>query len=457
MKQSFRYFTILLGLIFSLNVSIVSGQKETFDLISFNPPMGWNKTPQGDVLMFSAPDKSDGTFCLATLYKSSAGSGNVSSDFSTVWKELAVNRLKISTEPQMENISSDGDWSNVSGSAAFMLDTIPAAVVITTMSSRTVTMSILVITNSQAYTDDLNSFFSSIEIVKNAAEPPVKAQQAENFAVTGSLTDYIFDVPPGWTKEVTAGEIVLKGRDNISVISILPMQQSSGDLDKDMSTIFWQVFDGWRPDEWNPDNHISTKGSAASGWSYFKDEMGIAKTEGEKNFKSYGFVFLAQLGDKVAIIAGSYPSKMTLLDEEANVDWQLLFHSLNFKNYPSGNVSTLQKDILGEWLTGGSSGLSTYTFAANGRYSWGGAFSSSRDVSQYKVLETTTSFVGDGKYSIKGNELTMTSDKTNIQRVEKVRVFYQKQYGDWQKRIGMMDLAPADGKLYEVTMAYQKQ
>lgn len=457
MKNSFCNHRVFLSLIFNLIVSAAFSQKESFDLISFTPPAGWNKTPNGDVLMFSAPDKSDGSFCLISIYKSTPGTGNVNTDFSNAWNEVGVNRLKISAAPQMENVTAEGSWSNISGSASFKLDTIPSVAVLMTMSDNARTMSILIITNSQSYTAELDSFFSGIEIANNAAPEIAKSQQVQNTSVSGSLSDYIFDVPAGWTKEVTSGEIVLRGNDNISVISILPMQASTGDIEKDMASVFRQVFPGWEPDKWNPDNHISTKGVSSAGWNYYKDETAIAKTEGEKIFKTYAFVFLAQLGSNVAVIAGSYSRKMALLDEEANSDWLLFFHSLNFKNYPAGTISTLQKDILGEWLTGSGSGVLTYTFAANGRFSTGSAFSTSRDISQYKVLETTTSFVGDGKYIINGDEVTRTFEKTNKTIVEKVRVFYRKQYGDWQKKIGILDTSPAEGKPYEVTLTYVNQ
>jgi hypothetical protein len=182
----------------------------------------------------------------------------------------------------------------------------------------------------------------------------------------------------------------------------------------------------------------------------------IVKEEGDKKFQINGFVFLAMLNGEVAIIAGSYPSKTNLLDEHYAVDWPLFFHSLNFKNFTSTTASALAHDILGEWLTGSSSSVMTYTFAANNRYGYASAYSFSRDYSSYQILETTTTFTGDGKYTLKGNELTMISDRTQKSEIRKVRVFYEKQFGEYQKRIGMLNLTSStDGKPYELTMAYQ--
>jgi hypothetical protein len=183
--------------------------------------------------------------------------------------------------------------------------------------------------------------------------------------------------------------------------------------------------------------------------------MAIVKEDGDKKYKTYGFVFLAQLNGQLAVMAGSYPSKTNLLDDQAAPDWQIIFNSLEFKNYKSSSVSPLEKDILGEWISGSGSSVITYTFAANNRYAYGSAFSTSRDYSSYQVLETTTSFTGDGKFILKGNELTTINDKTGKTEVNKVRVYYEKQYGGWLKRLGILSVSLTDGKPYEFTMVSQ--
>jgi hypothetical protein len=269
----------------------------------------------------------------------------------------------------------------------------------------------------------------------------------------GGFADYIFKVPAGWKQEAGANEIVLRGSDNASVISILPKQASSGNLEQDMKTIFWQVFPGWQLDQWNPDHHIYTKGTGAGGWNYLKEEQGIRKEENGKVYQAYGFVMLVQLNSEVAIIAGSYVTGTNLLSEVRHTDWIQFFHTLNFKNYKVSVGYNLQKDIIGEWITGSISGLTTYKFAGNGHYSDGSAFSTSREISDYHTLETTTSFAGDGTYYLKGNELTMINGRTKKARTCKVRVYYQKEFGDkWLRSISMLEKSVVDGNLFELTM-----
>jgi hypothetical protein len=451
-KRTLIHFFSLSVIIFIGSLNLVA-QKETFDLITFTPPPGWKKTLNSDVLMYSAPENDSGSYCLITIYKSINGSGNITSDFTDSWNTLAATRLNISEKPQSEKGEPENGWTSQTGSASFSLQGAHAAAILTTMSGYDKMMNILVITNNQNFQKELDRFYGSVTIEKPLAQISAPVNKVDE--VSGSLSDYVFDLPSGWTKEVSSGEIVLRAPDKVSLLSILPMQNSSGDLENDMNTIFWQVFEGWKPDPWNPDNHISVKGTAPAGWNYFKDEMGIVKEDGDKKYQIYGFVFLARLNGQLAVIAGSYPSKTNLLDDHFAPDWLIFFHSLEFKNYKPTTASPLSKDILGKWISGSGSSLITYTFSSNNRYAYGSAFSTSRDYSTYQVLETTTSFTGDGKYNLKGNELTTVNDKTGKSETSKLRVFYEKQYGDWLKRLGMLSTSSTDGKPYEFTMVFQ--
>jgi hypothetical protein len=446
-------FAIYLLLI--LCSSSLLAQQEKFDLLSFSPPPGWARTLNNDVAMYSSSNEGSGAFCLISIYKSLDGSGDISTDFTNSWNTLAATRLSIADKPKAEKGESENGWDSQSGSASFTMQGSPCVAVLTTLSGYNRMINILVITNNQSYLTELEPFYTSVKIDK-PVQPQMKTQPAQINSAPGTLNDYIFTPPPGWTKEVNAGEIVLRGPDKVSILSILPMQPSSGDLENDMKTIFWQVFSGWKPDPRNPDEHISLKGTVPEGWSYFKDEIYITKEEGDKQYFTFGFVFLAKLDGQVAIVAGSYPSATNLLDEHYEVDWPLFFHSLKFKNFTAVPDSPLAQDILGEWLTAGNSGATTYTFAANNRYGYGSAYSTTRGYSSYQVIETTTTFAGDGKYSLNGNEMIMISDKTQKSDLRKVRVFWEKQYGDWQKRIGLLNLESYNGKPYELTMAFQK-
>lgn len=423
-------------------------QKTSFDLARFALPAGWTKTNNNGVLLLSPAPKGN-SYCMVSLYPSVNSAGSVTNDFNAAWKQLVADRLSPLGKPQTEKGESENGWDNLTGYAYFKLDGNKMLALLTTSTGYDKAMSMLLITNDQAYEGEINGFLNSFEMTKPSGNltPPTPA----NNGAPGTLADYQFTPPPGWTKQVSNSEIVLRGPDNKSVLSLLPMQASSGNLEKDMQNIFWQVFTGWGPDPYNSDDNTVTRGYSAQGWAYYKDERGIRKEEGGKVYQAYGFILLCLVNNQVAVIAGSYPDGTSRLRESMYTDWIQFYHSLGFKNFKGSSPQPLSKAIIGNWIVGSGSGVVTYTFAGNGRYQDGAAFSTSNQISDYQVLERTTSFVGNGRYSIAGNELTLVNDRTKKARVGKLRIFDQFMFGAWKHKIGMLERS-VDGSLYEVTM-----
>lgn len=432
-------------------------QKTVFDIASFKIPEGWKKEQKTDLVILNAPENKSHTFCIITVYKSIGGTGEALADFQAAWKGLVADRLSVTETPAAEKGDPVNGWSTNTGTAAFSIQGTNGVAVLTTFSGYNKAMSILVITNDPASQQTLDHFFSSIDLKKPAVPKTAPAPASNTVAIVtpGSLSDYIFTAPPGWATAKSASEITLSGPDKQSTLSLLPMAAGSGNLETDMPSIFWQVFDGFEKDPYNPDHHIITKGVSPQGWNYRKEEMGIRKMVNGNSIQVYGFVMLVQLGNEVAIIAGSFANSGSLLWETTNADWQLFFHSLSFKNYKGTGVNPLQQSLPGKWFTGSYSGILTYTFAANGHYASGAAFSTTREVSAYQLLEKTTSFVGDGTYTLKGNILTLTNAGTKKTVVSQLRIYDQFQYGGWTHHIGMLSKTTG-GKPYEVTLVIQK-
>ncbi len=448
MKKSLTFLMLLLSF---------SGiaQKTVFDLAGFTLPPGWKKDQQKDLVMLAAPENKNKTFCIITVYKSIDGTGDATGDFQYAWKTLVNERLGVTDPPAMEKGDVVNGWNTNTATTTFSLQGNNAVAVLTNFSGYNKAMSILVITNDAASQQTLEKFFNSLDLKKPVETNPVPAAAV---VTPGTLGDYQFTAPPGWTTVKTSNEITINGPDKQSTLSLLPMVKGSGNLEQDMSALFWQVFAGFEKDPYNPDHHIITKGVSPDGWKYMKEEMGIRKMVDDKAIQIYGFVMLVQLGNQVAIIAGSFADPQSLLWETKNVDWQLFFHSLSFKNFKQQGTNPLQKILPGKWMTGSYSGMLTYTFAANGHYASGAAFSTTREYSTYQLIEKTTSFVGDGTYTLKGNQLSMTNARTKKVQTSRLRIYDQFQYGGWTHHIGLLSKsAGPDGTMYEVTLVEQKE
>jgi hypothetical protein len=89
------------------------------------------------------------------------------------------------------------------------------------------------------------------------------------------------------------------------------------------------------------------------------------------------------------------------------------FNSFTIKNFeaPKNSVSEVSKRIVGDWISIGGSALNEYLFAANGNYQYIGAYATTTKTTDAYYEYThinTSSFKGDGSYSIKGDQLIFT-------------------------------------------------
>lgn len=50
-------------------------QTETFDIVSFTPPKDWKKEVKSGVVNYLNVNETTGTFCVITMYASSASTG----------------------------------------------------------------------------------------------------------------------------------------------------------------------------------------------------------------------------------------------------------------------------------------------------------------------------------------------------------------------------------------------
>ena len=70
---------------------------QTFDIATFQPPMGW-KNQAGQVsVQFSTEDRAAGTFCLITLFKSLPGLGDSKENFTAAWQTVVKEAVTVST------------------------------------------------------------------------------------------------------------------------------------------------------------------------------------------------------------------------------------------------------------------------------------------------------------------------------------------------------------------------
>src|SRR5690349_19596788 len=104
-----KYKNIYLMSLFALTCTLTFAQ-ETFDVISYTIPKGWQKQQvDGGVQLFGTDNKTGG-YAIAIITKSMASTGSANGDFKSQWKSLLVNTVNSITGPTMEAPVQDNGW-----------------------------------------------------------------------------------------------------------------------------------------------------------------------------------------------------------------------------------------------------------------------------------------------------------------------------------------------------------
>jgi hypothetical protein len=161
----------LLCLLISYSIASFA-QKQTYDLVSFNPPKGWTIEEKQNVIVYTKVDKKNKTWCQIGVYKSTVSKGNIEDDLQSEWNEMAVKQFNITDTMQATETQEADGWKIKTGSGKFTFNNQPAAVLLTTFSGYDRCTSIIATTNSQSYLETIENFIGSIEVKKPETSKP---------------------------------------------------------------------------------------------------------------------------------------------------------------------------------------------------------------------------------------------------------------------------------------------
>jgi hypothetical protein len=159
-------------------------QKATFDLATYTVPSGWKEERRTkDVVGYVITDNQKGTYCQAGIFASTISKGNLKADFESEWQTLVVKTYNPTTKPELVPQRSEDGWEIQAGVAPFDFNGSQSLVMLITLSGYQRCMSIVVLTNTEAYNADIDSFIGSVDLKK----PEVVSEVAtSNNTVTSS-------------------------------------------------------------------------------------------------------------------------------------------------------------------------------------------------------------------------------------------------------------------------------
>ena len=221
-----------------------------------------------------------------------------------------------------------------------------------------------------------------------------------------SLGDYEFIAPQGWQVQHPGNHARLQNMESGCLILLTEPQPSSGSLEQDAMAVFDMMYKGWHPRKDGPQRFLLSKGVLPKGLPFAMVEalMGKLNPDGA-SFAGFedGAALVVGSGNQYALIAvrhSDLPGHVNCLRYDG---WRRFFNSFTLKNVPiAWAADDGANRIVGRWSSSESGAVGDYTFAANGRYSFGGAIHNTT-----QAQESTYDLQNSGSYSVSGSRLTM--------------------------------------------------
>lgn len=140
-------------------------QKQSFDIVSYTAPKGWQKLEKTETITFSKEDATKG-FCMITIYKSIDASDNAQQNFDLAWQSLVKENLGVATAAEMQPATTENGWTTLAGHATFEKDNISGAVILASSTAGNKLSNMIIVTNSGQYEKEITAFIESMTLKK---------------------------------------------------------------------------------------------------------------------------------------------------------------------------------------------------------------------------------------------------------------------------------------------------
>jgi hypothetical protein len=201
MKNNRQLFITTFLVVLLSSTGLLAQKAETFDIITYKTPKGWQNEKSEDSVQLGIEDTS-GNICLITMFKPVPAVTDSKENFELAWETLVKELITVSSAPQMQPPYNENGWTAESGLAPYESDGKKGLVLLVTISGGGKMINILALMNTDAYQQDFTNFLESIVLPK--AEP-VKTQTPTNHTTqtqTSRKSSFKFtqtNFDDGWT------------------------------------------------------------------------------------------------------------------------------------------------------------------------------------------------------------------------------------------------------------------
>jgi hypothetical protein len=418
------FFLTMLGLLAIVILPAGEAHADTFEFLTYTPPRGWINQASQDGNVY----RRTSGIGLITFYASYPSTGSASDEFVRMWRARIEPILPgAAPKPQLQP---DGDYV-----AAVGAQRVDAQGTITTISlvaivGRGRAIGVLTMAAGDEALREVTAFLDSLDVAPGTPA----ATTPKSGSVPAGEIEVEFDAPPGYVSRRDGRMVVLTpttvDEKTPCAYGVSPARPSKGMLEADARTALLEALPGW---QLKSDSYNAMRGVAGAGWRYFWFRTDVQRLVGGSYEYATAMTMAFPAGPgRVNIVWGVGNPARCLLDD---LSFARLFHSLRPRGWNSDGGKALSRDLQGTWRNSQRVGIAQYKFLANGRYEFGIGTTTSTG-----LLERTSSSVSDGRYELRGAELTITPDRRD-RGVSKyrVRIYDEFVLGRWTRAMSLLD------------------
>lgn len=141
---------LLIITIIAFNAISAFAQTQTFDIMTFTPPKGWQTVPDKEAKVFAKIDKATSSMGIMSLYPSIDSTGNAEKDFKIAWDIFVKKPYGASDKPETETSRTKG-FAMISGGETIKFEGIQSLAILTVLSGNGRLIILLTISNEKTY------------------------------------------------------------------------------------------------------------------------------------------------------------------------------------------------------------------------------------------------------------------------------------------------------------------
>lgn len=209
------------------SLTVFAQKAESFDIISFKTPNGWQKESQANAVQFGA-ENSGGGIVLVTLFKSVPTGNDAKQNFESAWEAIVKKLVVVKGKRQANPTGEDNGWVIESGIAQYESEGKAGVVLLLTATGGGKMVNLLMLTNTDAFEADFKNFLESLQFPRVDSQTVSESNQPISTPTIATNSSFKFNVTnfdDGWTATEQADWVrVTKG--NLAVLVHYPNQRT---------------------------------------------------------------------------------------------------------------------------------------------------------------------------------------------------------------------------------------